>query len=74
MRRLDIPSGRAKDCPSTHCEAKDECRSPSECASPSKNWGDVFWMYVRQGCDRSDAAFRADEWESRKAARSKTNG
>jgi hypothetical protein len=28
-------------------------------------WGDIFWKYVLQGCDRSDAAYRADQWEAR---------
>jgi hypothetical protein len=62
------PMTRAANCPSAHCNRSDECRSPSECASPSKTWGDVFWQYIRQGCDRSDAAYRADQWERRKAA------
>jgi hypothetical protein len=30
-----------------------------------KTWGDVYWHHVRKGRDRSDAAFRADEWERR---------
>ncbi len=32
-----------------------------------KTWGDVFWHYVQHGCDHSFAAFKADEWEKRKA-------
>lgn len=56
-------------CPSTHCERSQECRSPHECASPGKQWKDVFWMHVGAGCDRSGAAFRADQWEARKAAK-----
>lgn len=28
-------------------------------------WADIFWKYVRKGCDRSDAAYRADQWEAR---------
>lgn len=26
-------------------------------------WGDVYWHYRRLGCDASDAAYRADQWE-----------
>jgi hypothetical protein len=32
-------------------------------------WGDVYWRYVRKGCDRSDAAYRADQWEKRQNPR-----
>lgn len=48
-------------------------RAPSECASPDKTWGDVFWMWIRTGHDRSDAAYRADQWAERKRRRSYDN-
>lgn len=31
-----------------------------------RSWGSVYFHYVRKGCDRSDAAFRADQWEKRR--------
>ena len=30
-------------------------------------WGDVFWHYASAGHDYADAAYRADEWEKRRA-------
>lgn len=30
-----------------------------------KSWGDVYYHYLRKGCDHGDAAYRADEWELR---------
>jgi hypothetical protein len=32
------------------------------------SWAEIFWKYVRKGCDRSDAAYRADLWEARHSA------
>lgn len=63
--RAERNTPRWSRCPSTHCERRQECASPSECASSSKTWGDVYWQWVRHGCDRSDAAYRADQWEER---------
>lgn len=63
-------------CPSTHCNRSGECRSPHECACPDKfqkTWGDVFWKHVRRGCDRSDAAYRADLWLRSKGGDQCTN-
>jgi len=40
-------------------------RDPYRECSACRTWGAVFWRYVRMGCDRSDAAFRADAWEQR---------
>jgi hypothetical protein len=28
-------------------------------------WGEVYYHYLRKGCDHGDAAYRADEWEAR---------
>lgn len=30
-------------------------------------WGDAFWHYASSGHDYADAAYRADEWEKRRA-------
>ncbi len=30
-----------------------------------KEWGDVFNHYCSKGCDHSDAAYRADQWQDR---------
>ena len=30
-----------------------------------KTWGDVFNHHKSKGCDPSDAAYRADQWEAR---------
>lgn len=29
-------------------------------------WGTVFNRYKKRGCDPSDAAYRADQWEKRR--------
>lgn len=31
----------AKDCPSTHCNRRDECCSPNECCSPTRPKGEA---------------------------------
>ena len=31
-----------------------------------QTWGDVYWHYRLKGMDPNDAAYRADEWETRR--------
>lgn len=62
-------NNKSAECPNTHCERASECRSPHECISAGKSWGDVFWLYISAGCDRSDAAYRADLHQERVAGK-----
>ena len=38
-----------------------------ECGS-CRGWGAIFWRCVNRGCDRADAAFRADRIIARRHA------
>ena len=37
----------------------------SKLAASRKTWGTVFSHYKAKGCDPSDAAYHADQWEKR---------